>query len=663
MFGQPVEICGYQFLFRETGYYITRREQFEHALQSFDIAVEKTPEDRRALMGRSIARAKAVQYEGAMADINKALTLFPDDLVLLALKALNTYLSCDFEEALVQNLRCLPLRKKPDNFYMGVMHCTQAIENGIGEFAGRPLRDHFKIIRKLAWKKAFEAENPVKYVARNKKKKKKPKEDKGKKQVLEPLALIKYLQSKKTRKEVHYQCGEEPEGYEVEIRDSLRSHRAEDEFIPKGPRFPYRPLQRYTSNIENFMAEKYLNSMYLDKIFLKTLKDNPGVSSPNRDGYKHILQLAKDGYKMLSYKQELLRTRRPFYFIKFAETLLSKRLLERLEAEKQYIRERTETKADYLLNKMKTHINKRETKFALDTAEKIKAFCEEKPRKYLPAKDSILEEVCVLVGNAYLDMKRLNLNQSDADQIKRINNMLGLPISREPSQDSILKQFKGVFIDWRKQITIAEVRLLNSTSQLEVAWLYHDLAKYHAELKLFELARVYARKCIVEAKLSENIPWIINAKMIIAKINMCQHNRTDARTEVNAALELSKQLDNDQLTQYIERTLGVVETTEFEDIFGMKLVEQRENQILTMMAASGMKDEVAHLFRQMAVMPASRRMSVMPGVRFTDTKKVNKNKKMSILPQQKTSDDDFPMRKGKGEKKENKVGFIEMLQD
>lgn len=73
-------------------------------------------------MGRSIARAKAVQYEGAQDDINKALKMDPDDLVVLALKALNTYLSCDFEDALVQNLRNIPKRKKPDNFYMGVMH-------------------------------------------------------------------------------------------------------------------------------------------------------------------------------------------------------------------------------------------------------------------------------------------------------------------------------------------------------------------------------------------------------------------------------------------------------------------------------------------------------------------------------------------------------------
>lgn len=94
------------------------------ALHYFDEALKRTPEDTRALLGRSWARAKAIQYQGALEDINKALHIDPKDFVYvyLAHKALNTYLSCEFEEALVQNLRLLPKRKKPDNFAMGVMH-------------------------------------------------------------------------------------------------------------------------------------------------------------------------------------------------------------------------------------------------------------------------------------------------------------------------------------------------------------------------------------------------------------------------------------------------------------------------------------------------------------------------------------------------------------
>lgn len=84
--------------------------------------MEKAPKDKRALLGRSIARAKAVQYEGALADINRALEISEECLVSQAQKSLYTYLNCNFEDALVANLTCLPKRKKPDNFSMGVMH-------------------------------------------------------------------------------------------------------------------------------------------------------------------------------------------------------------------------------------------------------------------------------------------------------------------------------------------------------------------------------------------------------------------------------------------------------------------------------------------------------------------------------------------------------------
>lgn len=91
-------------------------------MKFFDEALKNTPLDKRALIGRSRARAKACLYEGAIDDINKALKINPNDLVVLADKALNTYLSCEFEEGLLQNTRLLPIRQKPENFAMGVMH-------------------------------------------------------------------------------------------------------------------------------------------------------------------------------------------------------------------------------------------------------------------------------------------------------------------------------------------------------------------------------------------------------------------------------------------------------------------------------------------------------------------------------------------------------------
>lgn len=60
---------------------------------------------------------------------------------------------------------------------------------------------------------------------------------------------------------------------------------------------------------------------------------------------------------------------------------------------------------------------------------------------------------------------------------------------------------------------------------------------------------------------------------------------------------------------------------EFDETQAMKVLERREKNIVSMMASAKMKDEVSHLFRMMAVMPSSRRMLVMPGVRIEDMEK------------------------------------------
>lgn len=78
---------------------------------------------------------------------------------------------------------------------------------------------------------------------------------------------------------------------------------------------------------------------------------------------------------------------------------------------------------------------------------------------------------------------------------------------------------------------------------------------------------------------------------------------------------------------YLFQCLEVIERIEFDETQAMKVLEKREKNIVAMMASAKMKDEVSHLFRMMAVMPSSRRMLVMPGVRIEDMEKksVNKN--------------------------------------
>lgn len=98
-----------------------------------------------------------------------------------------------------------------------------------------------------------------------------------------------------------------------------------------------------------------------------------------------------------------------------------------------------------------------------------------------------------------------------------------------------------------------EDRLKKADNSEELAWLYHELSRYHLETKQFEIARVYARKCISEGFRINNLNWVINAMMHMARVYIQQHNRNDAKTEVAEALALSKKMNNPRLEEYLEK--------------------------------------------------------------------------------------------------------------
>lgn len=77
-----------------------------------------------------------------------------------------------------------------------------------------------------------------------------------------------------------------------------------------------------------------------------------------------------------------------------------------------------------------------------------------------------------------------------------------------------------------------------------------------------------------------------------------------------------------------------------------------------------MKEEAAFLFRQMSSMPATRRLSVMPGVRLEENADAEKGtRKKSIMPANKDDDDDAKLMQKKPAKQDNKgVGFMELIQ-
>ncbi|CAH0560163.1 unnamed protein product [Brassicogethes aeneus] len=631
------EITNVQVLYREWGFYLTALEQYARSLPYFNKAYEKNPADIGTLLGRSWALSKVVSYKDALIDVNKAIELAPDNLIARAHKALITYLTCEFEEALVQNRRLIPLRKKPENFVMGVMHCTEAIQNCLGDRCGRPLRDHFIIIRRLAWKDHYASLKPFTPAPRQSLLK--PEKRREKKKKKKPVEIVKEDSKEEVAIEEDYISG-----YYYDIRknldeiipdilDTLHSDVTEEDYIPRFTKpFPYKPLQNYTKNIKNYMAEKYLESMYLDKIYLKKIRTEKGIKSPNFNGTAKIKSLALNGYKTVCYKQELLRTRRPFYYLKYLEVHSTGALKSRQDEQFQILQENATKYADKRIKALNFGLANKDWKYVLTNAENLMAFCEKTPKNLLNNRDMYMSAVYSSVCNAHYDMKRINNNQSEHDQLKRVMVTFGFPISRTPSRDSVIAQYRDNIIDHNKYITLYQERLRNAETPEELAWIYHELSRFYSDKKRYELSRLYAKKCLTEGRICDNTKWVINALTLIIKVNLLQSHKNDAKNEILRAIDVSKEIGDPAVKKFMEKALVVTTVYNFEELQGSKELEARERKIISLMADTSMKNEAAHLFRMMAIMPAKRRMSVMPGVKLEDPVKRVSNKKMSIMP-------------------------------
>ncbi|KAG5873554.1 hypothetical protein JTB14_001453 [Gonioctena quinquepunctata] len=611
------EIYGYQTYYRGLGNHLTILELNQKSLKFYDEAVRKNPKDRRALVARAKARAKAGSCHGALEDITEALKIKPNEFIGLVTKAHISYIDCEFEDGLLQNSRLLSHRRKPEDFYIGRMNCFSAIETCVGENSGKPLRDHFKIIRKLAWEKSCEKVEPLKTHSKPRK-------------LAKGESVLKHIQLKRKRNfegKLDRPIKSVSAVDLLSIRSSLQSQIAEKHGIPAhNYGINSSPLQKYTTNIENYMNEKYLEKMHEEKKFLKKMQSQPGIISPNEKGVMRIMKLAKNTLAYVSRNQDILRTRRPFYYIKYQETnrsgTLKAKQQDAITLQQQFVR----NDAQKILIKLRVAAEANDLSQVLELAEKMKNFCDAKPRRLLPEKDDYMKEVFQKVRRGFFELNRLNEGLSRWDQDKRIYVSCGQDVSRETSEDSVISQFGKIIKDNKNSIKIYTQRLWRPKRD-EICLCYHELARFHMALKQFDHARAYARKCTNEAREYGHSEWLVNSLMLLVRIHIREHNRQDAIGDVKEAMEVASHINDERLNHYLQRCLTVLKQFVFDEMTVEKKIQAREKRLVNLMMNDKLKDEFVHIFNKMAALPSSRRMYVLPGV------KVQKNKKVkSTLP-------------------------------
>lgn len=147
------------------------------------------------------------------------------------------------------------------------------------------------------------------------------------------------------------------------------------------------------------------------------------------------------------------------------------------------------------------------------------------------------------------------------------------------------------------------------------------------------MARFFGNKCIVEGKATQNLQWVINVYVLLAKLCFMQKNKIDAKLQIKSAQDLAEEMKDKTLQLYLEKCQEVIDNIAFDEELGEKMLKKREKKIMEMMIDYHLKEEFDNLFRAMSSVPQRRRMSIMPGIRVNETE-ADKRKftRLSVFP-------------------------------
>ncbi|GLV35669.1 uncharacterized protein CBL_01180 [Carabus blaptoides fortunei] len=615
------EVYGVETLYRELGCYLKTKKQYAHSLQPFAKAVEVTPKDLRTLCSRSWCFAKCANYPCALKDINNALDAHPEDIPAMQLKAHYTYLNTDFESAMVINYRGIDKRKQPDLFAKGVMQCIEETERCIGKRGARALRDHYDMIRAIAWEKALKLRKGFQPQPRFKQKKKRKQPD-----------IMKDIYFKFRKKALAEASKIAEKKSELRILESLTDTRANALHIAWKPKSKHQPPQNRTYNIDNCMGETYLGKMFYDKQFLDAMKTDPRVNCPNDKGARQINNLAKQGFKKLVYRQELLRARKPFYSIKYAQIEAKEIFLRHEQEELKELQKTTKIEIENSIKRLELARSECHTDLSIHLANRVKSYIDRLSLKALPNKEMYLKEIYDLIGLAFLEAYRINDAISEPESIKRVNYMFGVSVGAVPSEDSVIKENRREYMSVKNCILERIERLKKATTPLEGIWLYYDIARFSLNLKKLDHCRFYAQMSSNLACILDNYVWACNASMLIVSSYVLQHDRNNASQELAKTTEYATKLQHSEMLHYIDKCAEVIDVIEIEDIPTSKIISDREGEIVAAIVGMNVQKDVQLLFKRMSAIPISRRMSIMPGFPMEDDTKSVVSRKSSGKP-------------------------------
>ncbi|KAF7991290.1 hypothetical protein HCN44_002852 [Aphidius gifuensis] len=377
---------------------------------------------------------------------------------------------------------------------------------------------------------------------------------------------------------------------------------------------------------ENLLTIRYLKLQSIDKFFLENIFIILNKYTIN----KNLLLLINDQLQRFKQIKEINRIQKPIY-TNFFKKNIPNIIIERENNEIKLKKLNIIIEINYLLNKLhETRINKNYSNF-FKLVERIKNKLDTYPIYLFPMKKECLNQMYIMVGKTYIDPRDVTKFNDENTKIRYLKHHLGIKVSTIPRDEDIAWVIltKSTITTTttnnnENKLTILELfrkRIALTSDPLELTWIYHELSKYYINKKLYDLARFYAKKSRDYSYISNSDIWTINANHLLIKIEINQHNKNEAKESAIMAYLGAQKISYNYLINFYKYTIIYIDNINFNIIKNnTNDINKREILILNLMSNNNIKMNINNLFDRMNVVPAKRRLSIMPGCKTIDKK-------------------------------------------
>ncbi|XP_030375536.1 uncharacterized protein LOC115624829 [Scaptodrosophila lebanonensis] len=317
----------------------------------------------------------------------------------------------------------------------------------------------------------------------------------------------------------------------------------------------------------NVFNQNYLNESWIDVVFLKNLQKNPNLLLQYCKYSKDYLNtLSTNQYEVVKKFLKMLHTRSPLYYIRCIK-YKDKKMLDKLQ-QKYLFRIQYQTRRNMIsaLRSVRYLREKRNVSKLMKYVEELMGdYVMIKTNRLMPWKFEFMNDIYNTLALALVDQynvpKRFRTHEKNA-----LLKILRLPT------DKSLEYHPFVFGDRsthqepdlvdpsvtksRQMIARLERRLIFAKYSIEKCYLLHQIAYFHLVQSHFDECTFYSGKAIKESEQGPSLIWRFLSNLLIIKAAASLHKVERIKDTLEKTHQVAEQLKNPKLIKFVETCMA-----------------------------------------------------------------------------------------------------------